>query len=338
MSLFDIAGRAFVIAEAGVNHNGRLDLALRLVSAAKKAGADAVKFQTFQAGLLASPEAARAPYQGAGSQWELLRSLELPREAFSLLRDRALAEGIEFLSSPFDVASAELLFSLGVKRFKVSSGDITDRQLLTRIGSFILPVILSTGMAEDREIGEALDLLDGSGAPEVTILHCITSYPAAPEELQLRRIGVLRERFGRRVGYSDHSLGNDAALAARALGAVVVEKHMTLDRSLPGPDHAASSEPSEFADLVERLRRLETMLGGCERTFSADERANRAAATKSVTACRSVRAGTPLVSEDLTLRRPGTGIHPRHLGDLVGKRAAQDIAEGEALRWEMVKE
>jgi len=337
VSLADSAGRAFVIAEAGVNHNGRLEMAFELVSAARRAGADAVKFQTFETARLVSPVAPRAPYQGDGSQWEMLRSLELPRDGFSLLRDRALAQGIEFFSTPFDGESADLLFSLGVKRFKVSSGDLTDRQLLARIGSFRLPVLVSTGMADDREIVEALDALDAAGAPEVTLLHCITSYPAAIDELQLRRIGVLRERFARKVGYSDHSLGNDAALAARALGAVVIEKHLTLDRTLPGPDHAASAEPSELADLVERLRRLERMLGGVERTFSAAERANRAAATKSVTACRAVRAGTPLSAEDLTLRRPGTGIHPRHLDDLVGKRAARDIAEGEALCWEIVE-
>ena len=236
-------GRALVIAEAGVNHNGSLDLALELVGAARRAGADIVKFQTFRAAKLASRSAARAPYQGEGGQLDLLSALELPDEAFVALRDRALEEGIEFLSTPFDPESAELLGRLGVKRFKVSSADLTDLPLLEKIGSFRRPVILSTGMGEDGEIAEALAVLDRAGAPEVTLLHCISSYPARPEELQLLRIPVLRKAFGRPVGFSDHSLGSDAALAARALGAVAIEKHLTLDRGLPGPDHAASAEP-----------------------------------------------------------------------------------------------
>ena len=329
--------RALIIAEAGVNHNGRLDRALELVAAAHRAGADAVKFQTFRAASLASPRAARAPYQGEGGQLEMLRRLELAPEAFELLRDRARALGIEFLSTPFDAGSVDLLRRLGVARFKVSSADVTDLPLLERIGSCGKPVILSTGMARDDEIEEALRVLARAGAPGVTLLHCITSYPAPPADLQLLRIPALRERFGLPVGYSDHSLGTDAALAARALGAVVIEKHLTLDRTLAGPDHAASAEPGELAELVERVRRLEVMLGEPGRRFSAEEETNRRAAAKSVTAAREIRAGRPLAREDLAVRRPGTGIPPRHLDELVGRLAARDIAEGEPLRWEMVE-
>jgi N,N'-diacetyllegionaminate synthase len=327
---------AFLIAEAGVNHNGRLDLALDLVAAARRAGADAVKFQTFRAASLVAPGAARAPYQGQGGQLEMLRALELPDEAFGAIRDRCREEGIEFLSTPFDERSADLLHRLGVRRFKVSSGDLTDLPLLARIGSFRLPVILSTGMGEDREVADALDVLRTAGAPEVVLLHCITSYPAAPEDLQLLRIPALAGRFGCPVGYSDHSVGEDAALAARALGAIVIEKHLTLDRGLPGPDHAASAEPEDFARLVERVRRLESMLGGPSRRITAEEARNRSAARKSVTALSAIPAGREIRREDLAVRRPGTGIPPGRLGLVVGRRAARDIAEGEPIRWDLI--
>jgi sialic acid synthase SpsE len=325
-----------VVAEAGVNHNGQIDLALDLVVQARRAGADAVKFQAFRADLLASPISERAPYQGNGGQLEMLRSLELDPEAFTVIRDRCVFEGIEFLSTPFDAESAELVLRLGVRRFKVSSGDITDLPLLDLIGSFRLPVILSTGMAEEEEIAEALSVLERSGAPGVTLLHCISSYPAAPEELQLLSIPRLGKRFGRPVGYSDHSLGADAALAARALGAVIIEKHLTLDRTLPGPDHAASAEPAELADLVARLRKLESMLGSGRRELSGTERANRRAAQKSVTALCAIKAGQALRAQDLVLLRPGTGIPPRDFQAVIGRRAARDIPAGESLRWDMV--
>jgi sialic acid synthase SpsE len=266
----------------------------------------------------------------------MLRGLELPPEAFAEIRSRCVREGIEFLSTAFDVESADLVYSLGVRRFKVASGDVTDLPLLDRIGSFRLPVILSTGMAEEEEIAEALSVLERSGAPCVTLLHCISSYPAAPGDLQLLSIPRLRKRFGRPVGYSDHSLGTDAALAARTLGAVIIEKHLTLDRTLPGPDHAASAEPADLADLVARLRTLESMLGNGRRQLSGKERANRLASQKSVTALRAIRAGDPLKADDLALLRPGTGIPPRDLRALIGRRAARDIPPGESLRWDMV--
>jgi N,N'-diacetyllegionaminate synthase len=332
----DPAAPAWIVAEAGVNHDGRLDRALDLVAAARRAGADAVKFQTFRASRLASPRAARAPYQGTGDQAAMLRALELPDGAFEVIRDRAAAEGIEFLSTPFDVESAELLFALGVRRFKVSSGDVTDLPLLERIGSFHRPVILSTGMATDAEIGEALGTLRAAGAPEVVLLHCITSYPVEAADLQLARIPALRERFSCPVGFSDHSIGPQAAAAARALGACVIEKHLTLDRSLPGPDHAASAEPHEFAELVRAVRLVEAMLGPAGRRLTDEEVRNRAAAHKSVVAVRPIAAGRPIEREDLAVMRPGTGIAPRHLAEIVGRRPLVDIPAGEPVRWEMV--
>ncbi len=324
-----MARKTFLIAEAGVNHNGRLDLAVQLVKEARRAGADAVKFQTFRADRLASPRTARARYQGSGQQLEMLQGLELSEEAFVRLRDCAFQEGIEFLSTPFDEESAELVNRLGVSRFKISSGDLTDLPLLARIGSFKKPVILSTGMAEDGEIAEALQVLDGSGAQEVVLLHCLTSYPARDADLQLLRIPALRDRFQRPVGYSDHSRGSDSALAACALGACAVEKHLTLDRSLPGPDHAASAEPREFEDLVRRIRRLEGMLGSPERKFSEEELENRSAARMSITALRTIPRGGIIAPEDLAVLRPGTGIHPRHLEELIGREAAEVLSAAE---------
>ena len=319
-----------------MNHNGSLELALELVRQARCAGADGVKFQTFRADRLASVRSPRAPYQGSGDQLRMLQALELSGKAFGILRDRALEEGLEFLSTPFDEESAVLLRDLGVGRFKVSSGDLTNTPLLRTIGSFGLPVILSTGMARDGEIAEALEALRGAGAGDLMLLHCITAYPAPPEDLQLLRMADLRERFGLPVGFSDHSLGAEAAPAARALGACLIEKHLTLDRSMSGPDHAASADPAGFAEMVRRVRLVEEMLGGPERTYSAQEMENRRAAHRSVAAARDIAAGAVLAREDLGILRPGTGIPPRHLEELVGRRASKAIPAGEPIQWDMV--
>ncbi|MBI4583369.1 MAG: N-acetylneuraminate synthase [Planctomycetes bacterium] len=342
------ASPALVIAEVGVNHNGRLDLALASVEAAFRAGANAVKFQTFKAERLAAPTAPQAGYQrrrpdsrsapaaAKGGQLEMLKALELSEADFSRIRDHCERQGVEFLSTPFDPESAAFLRDLGVRRFKVGSGDLTNVPLLKRLGGFRLPVILSTGMAVDGEIAEAIEALEEAGAPEITLLHCISQYPAPPESLQLRRIPWLRDRFGRPVGYSDHSLGHEAALGARALGAMVIEKHLTLDRSLPGPDHAASADPAEFAELVKRLRLLETMLGGGERVFQSEEEEIRAVARKSIVALRPIRQGERLEERNIGILRPGTGIAPRHWEEVLGRRAARDINAGEPLEWRWI--
>jgi N-acetylneuraminate synthase/N,N'-diacetyllegionaminate synthase len=220
-----------------------------------------------------------------------------------------------------------------VRRFKVGSGDLDNLPLLRRIARLGLPVILSTGMAEDGEIAEALATLAGAGAGPVTLLHCVSRYPTPPEDLQLRRIPRLRERFGRPVGFSDHSLGIDAALAAAALGATVIEKHLTLDRTLPGPDHAASAEPFELAELARKLRALAAMLGDGERRFHPEESALRAVARKSIVARRAIAAGEALSSENLALLRPGTGLAPREWDRVIGRRAAASIPGGEPIQW-----
>ncbi len=334
--------RATVIAEIGVNHDGRLEQALQLVRAAREAGADAVKFQTFRAERIASPHAPRAAYQErggdrGGGQLDLLRRLELGAEDFAIIRDWCSDHGIEFLSTPFDAESVEVLDRLAVARFKVGSGDLDNVPLLEEIGRRRRPVILSTGMATDDEIELALATLDGAGAPEVTLLHCISRYPAPAQSLQLLRIPALRRLFGRPVGYSDHSIGVEAALAARALGATVIEKHFTLDRHAPGPDHAASADPEGFMDVVTRLRRLEVMLGTGERTFDEEELAIRGVARKSVVAVRTIRPGDRLDESNVAILRPGTGIAPRHWRDVLGKVATRQIPEGEPVEWSAIE-
>ena len=334
--------KACIIAEVGVNHDGREDRALRLVDAARQAGADAVKFQTFRAHRLASPRAPKAAYQqgdstSTESQREMLESLELSEEAFRRIREHCRQQSIEFLSTPFDIDSAAFLGRIGVERFKVGSGDLTHLPLLEFLGNQGLPVILSTGMASNDEILEAVDCLRSAGAADITLLHCISRYPAPADELQLLRIPFLRAEFRLPVGYSDHSIGFEAALGALALGAVIIEKHLTLDRSLPGPDHAASADPEGFAELVQRLRKLESMLGSSERRYSAEEVSMRVAARKSIVALCDIQRGEALSEENIGLLRPGDGIAPKHWQQVLGRQVSCDLTEGEPLQWNVLQ-
>lgn len=324
----------FVIAEAGVNHNGDLGLARGLVDAAAEAGADAVKFQTFRADAVASPSAPRAGYQATGadeSQLELLRRLELRPDAHAELKGRAEERGLVFLSTPFDVASVELLDRLGVAAFKVGSGDVTNLALLADVGRRGRPVILSTGTADLEEAAQAVETLRRAGAGDVVVLHCVSAYPAPADEANLRAMQTLRERLSVPVGFSDHSEGDEIALAAVALGACVLEKHLTLDRSLPGPDHRASLEPGELATLVRRVRRVEAALGdGVKRPREA-ERGNAEVVRRSLAAARDLAAGTVLDETMLEALRPGTGLAPGRIGEVVGRRLRRARARGELL-------
>lgn len=332
--------RCQVIAEIGVNHDGSLEQAMDLIDAARQAGADAVKFQTFHAEQLASSKAPRARYQeeadDSDSQLDMLKRLELGPDEFREVSKHCDHVGIEFLSTPFDLESAMFLCGLGVRRFKIGSGDLTNTLLLRKVASFRLPVILSTGMATTSEIEEALDILDHRGAPEVTLLHCISRYPTPVEDLQLLEIPRLRQSFERRVGFSDHSVGCEAAFVARALGATVIEKHLTLDRELSGPDHAASSDPDGLADLIRGLRQTERMLGSAQRVFHPEEQEIRDVARKSIVASRAINEGEVLSADNLGLLRPGTGIAPREWDGLLGRRAAKSIDAGEMLSWDQV--
>jgi len=341
----EIGGDAptFVVAEAGVNHNGDLRLARQLIDAAKGAGADAVKFQTFRSEALVSRHAPKAAYQrtatSAGeSQAEMLAHLELTREQHVELRDHSAKAGILFFSAPFDHASVDALAELGVGLFKVPSGEITNFPLLRQIAGKGRPVILSTGMSTLDEVAEAVAAIGAAGDPPLALLHCVSAYPAPVEEMNLRALDTLRARFGCPVGLSDHTVGIEVALGAVARGAVIVEKHLTLDKALPGPDHRASLEPVEFAALVRGIRAIEAALGDGEKRPMPSEADVRRVARKSLVASRPLRAGEPLTAEAVAVKRPGTGIPPSQLASVLGRRVRRDVAADEVLDWAMLAE
>lgn len=334
----------FVIAEAGVNHNGDVALALQLCDAAKQAGADAVKFQTFRAEDLVVPGAPTAEYQqrqtGAQDQFAMLRALELDEAQHRAIKAHCDAIGIEFFSTPFSVPAADMLVRLGVRRLKMSSGELTHRALIEHAAATRLPLILSTGMATMEEIREALAwTLNARGSLDgVTVLHCTSAYPAPDEALNLRAMVSMGRDLGVKVGYSDHSIGIEACPAAVALGARVVEKHLTLDRTLPGPDHAASLEPGEFAQMVQSIRRVEAMLGDGVKAPNAQERDTARVARRSVVAACDIAAGQVITGAMLTCRRPATGIAPRDMERVAGRKARAAIAAGTVLQWDQLED
>ena len=330
-----------VIAEAGVNHNGDLVLARRLVEAAAAAGADAVKFQTFRAADLASAEAPKAAYQqvndGAGSQRQMLERLQLSPEQHHELAAHCRQCGIAFLSTAFGLAELELLLLLGIGAIKVPSGEITHRPLLeamaTAAVSRRLPVYLSTGMSNLGEVEAALQLFLEVGLPrqQITLLHCLSAYPAPEEQINLRALGTLAAAFGCPVGYSDHTLGLTAPVAAVALGAVVIEKHLTLDTSLPGPDHRASLEPEPFAAMVAAIRSCERMLGDGHKQPQPAEQNTRQVARRSLRAARIIPAGQLFTPEDLICQRPADGLSPMLYRQLLGRPAGRSYGAGEPI-------
>ncbi|MDE2166810.1 MAG: N-acetylneuraminate synthase [Alphaproteobacteria bacterium] len=353
--------RVFVIAEAGVNHNGDPERALNMVEAAARAGADAVKFQTFRAELLASPEAPKAPYQArttdAGeTQIEMLRRLELDERAHRRLASAAKDAGIEFMSTPFDLNSLELLLAIGIRRIKIASGDITNGPLLLRAARSGLPTILSTGMALLGEVRDALGVLawgyrrqadppslaalrddyarDSGGttfAEKVMLLQCASAYPAPPQAINLRAMDTLANTFRLAVGLSDHSVGIAIAIAAAGRGAAVIEKHFTLDRTLPGPDHAASIEPDELAAMIRAIREVERAMGNGRKEPAEAEQPNIRAARRGLIAARDIAAGTPITVDMFVVVRPATGISPIRIWDFLGKPAARTYRMGEPI-------
>jgi N,N'-diacetyllegionaminate synthase len=333
----------FVIAEAGVNHNGDVALALRLCDAARAAGADAVKFQTFRARDLVVPGAPTAQYQarqtGAQDQYAMLEQLELSEAQHLRIKQHCDAIGIEFFSTPFSTAAVEMLVRLGVRRLKLSSGELTHRALVEYAAATGLPLFMSTGMATMDEIREALawvgttrKSLDG-----VTVFHCTSAYPAPDESLNLQAIASMRRDLGVAIGYSDHSVGIEAPLAAVALGATAIEKHLTLDRKLPGPDHAASLEPEEFARMCAGIRRVAAMLGGGLKAPTPQERDTARVARRSLAAACDIPAGAVIEPGMLMCRRPATGIAPRDLERVVGQRARVAIAAETVLQWDQLQ-
>ncbi|HEY9163468.1 MAG TPA: N-acetylneuraminate synthase [Magnetovibrio sp.] len=329
--------RTFIIAEAGVNHNGSLERALAMVDAAAKAGADAVKFQTFSADRLVTQSAPKAAYQKASgakdeTQHAMLQALELAHADHVALQQRAMDCGIEFLSSPFDEVSADMLAALGVKAIKLGSGEVTNIPLLRHVARLNRAVILSTGMSTLEEVAAAMKALDGAS---VTLLHCVTSYPAPVESSNLRAMETLRAAFNVPVGWSDHSTGITIPTAAVAMGACMIEKHFTLDRTLPGPDHAASLEPDELAQMVKAIREVELALGDGEKKPADCELEIRDVARKSIVSSRAIAAGETLTLDMIDFRRPGTGMSPALVDSVIGRTATQEIAPSTLLLPEM---
>jgi N,N'-diacetyllegionaminate synthase len=330
----------FVIAEAGVNHNGSVETARLLAEVAHAVGADAVKFQTFKAAKLVTREAPKATYQqqttSVESQFEMLRALELSDLAHREILNHCQSIGIPFLSSPFDEGSADLLDSLGVPAFKISSGELTNLPLLTHVGRKGKPVILSTGMAELSEVEQAVASIRQSGNSDIVLLQCVTNYPAAPADVNLRAMATMANACNVPVGYSDHTVGNEVAFAAVALGACIIEKHFTLSRDLPGPDHKASSEPDELARLVRGIRAVEAAIGTGTKTPATSEAAMAAVARRSLVAASTIPAGAVLTAGDLTTRRPGTGLPPSMQTMVVGRTARVSIPEGALISMDML--
>ena len=330
----------FIIAEAGVNHNGSLDLALRLVEAASEVGADAVKFQTFCADDLVIPGAGKASYQkeqtGNGDQYGMLKQLELSVDAYDVIVTRCNQLGIEFMSTAFDSNSLDLLVSLGVRRLKIPSGEITNFPLIHAHVLTNLPIILSTGMSTLAEVSDAVGVItkERGSNPDLTLLHCTSNYPAPLQDVHLNAMHTLKNEFGFSVGYSDHTQGILAALAAVAAGGEVIEKHLTLDRGLPGPDHQASIEPDEMRELVKTIREIEVLLGSHAKQPTEAERTILPVVRRSVFVRRRITAGEIVSKDDLILLRPGIGIPPRDLDQVIGCLAKMDMEPGHMLAWE----
>jgi N-acetylneuraminate synthase len=354
--------RVFIIAEAGVNHNGSLAQAIQLVDAAAESGADAVKFQTFKADKLVSRAAPKAEYQiestGASeSQHEMIRKLELDEAAHLSLKQHCRSKNIEFLSTPFDLESLDMLVSrFDLSFIKLASGEITNAPFLLAAARTGKPVILSTGMSDLGDVENALGVLafgyacheaapslaafkaaycseDGQSVlrGRVTLLHCTTEYPAPLAEVNLRAMETLRQAFGLSVGYSDHTAGIAIPIAAAALGATVIEKHFTLDRNLPGPDHKASLEPHELTEMVRAIRQVEQSLGSPCKAPTPSELKNRPVARKSLVAARDISPGEAFTAENLAIKRPGNGISPLHYWDWLGKAASRPYAADESI-------
>ena len=330
--------RVFIIAEAGVNHNGSVELAKKLIDVAAGAGADAVKFQTFKAQKLVSKAAKKAAYQqettsASESQYDMIKKLELDVQTHRELIAYCKAKGIMFLSTPFDHESIELLHSLGLEIFKIPSGEITNLPYLRHIGSLGKRVILSTGMADIGEIEDALDVLTTAGTPKekITVLHANTMYPTPMEDVNLKAMRTIACTFKCDVGYSDHTLGIEVPVAAVAMGAKVIEKHFTLDKTMEGPDHKASLEPYELGAMIKAIRNIEKALGSGIKKPSPSEKPNMEVARKSIVAARPIAKGECFTEENLTIKRPGNGMSPMRWDEIIGTIAQKEYETDEPI-------
>lgn len=329
-------GHVFLIAEAGVNHNGDIETAKKLIDAAVRAGADAVKFQTFRAENLVCKSAEKAAYQlettdTAETQFEMLKKLELNEQEHWELMQYCQKRNIMFLSTPFDIDSLHYLINLGVGIIKIASGEITDYPLLREAGKTGKKVILSTGMSTLNEVREAVDVLKENGSGEITVLHCNTEYPTPVSDVNLLAMVNMREELGLPTGYSDHTQGIEIPIAAAVLGATVIEKHFTLDKTMAGPDHRASLEPDELQVMVRTIRNIEGALGNGIKAPSESEKRNVEAARKSIVVAADIKKGEKFTEKNLTTKRPGTGINPMRWDEVMGKKAERDYKADEML-------
>jgi N-acetylneuraminate synthase/N,N'-diacetyllegionaminate synthase len=324
----------FIIAEAGVNHNGSVELAKELINCALDAGADAVKFQTYNVDKLV----VKGISDNAESQYDMLKRLELKKDDFRVLSKYSNEKGIIFLSTPFDEESVDFLAELGVPAYKIGSGDITNLQLLEYIANKGRPMIISTGMSTLNEIQEAVDVVQNSGNKEIILLHCVSNYPVEIQNCNLNAIKTLKENFNLPVGYSDHSEGITASILAVGLGACVIEKHFTTDKNLAGPDHKASLNPRELKDMVAQIRIAEKMLGTKIKIPIESEMDILKIARKSIVAKVNIKKGTKFSHDMLTIKRPGTGLAPKFLSSIIGKTAKTDIVKDEIITADKIQE
>ena len=322
--------KCFVIAEAGVNHNGSLDLAFKLIDEAAASGADAVKFQTYHASDVISKNAPKAEYQlrqtgEKESQLEMSKKLELPFDAFNKLASYCREKHIEFMSSPFDLPSIDFLADVEIPFLKIPSGEVINFQFLERAARLDKPIILSTGMSTLIEVEEAVACIYKAGNNNLVLLHCVSNYPADPKDVNLRAMQTMRDHFGIPVGFSDHTLGLEITWAAVSLGASVIEKHFTLDKNMPGPDHQASLDPAELKHLVEGIRKIERAMGSGIKEPVLNEKNTAMVARKSIVAAIDIKSGTKITKKMLAIKRPGTGLMPSQLDSLIGRQSRMDI-------------
>ncbi|MDO5150964.1 MAG: N-acetylneuraminate synthase [Oscillospiraceae bacterium] len=325
-----------IIAEAGVNHNGSFDLAVKMVDAAKTAGVDYVKFQTFVPEKLVSKYAEKAEYQKQTtgeeeSQLSMLRKLSLTQSDFVKLKEYCDTQQIGFISTPFDFESLDFLETLDMDFWKVPSGEITNLPYLEKIAMTGRKVVMSTGMCDIDEINAAIDVLEKNGTKDIVLLHCNTQYPTPFSDVNLSAMNTIKEKTGKSVGYSDHTLGIEVPIAAVALGATVIEKHFTLNKNMEGPDHRASLNPDELKSMVNAIRNIENSIGDGIKATSDSEKANKSVARKSIVASRDIVEGEVLTVENITVKRPGTGISPMRWHDVVGKKAIKSFKEDELI-------
>jgi N,N'-diacetyllegionaminate synthase len=326
----------YIIAEAGVNHNGNPELAKNMIDKAKEAGADCIKFQTFISKNIVTKNANKAEYQlhqtdANENQLAMLQKLEMSFDDFIELDKYCKAQGIKFLSTPFDFESIEFLASINMEMWKIPSGEITNLPYLIRIAKMHKPIILSTGMSSLKEVEEAMNVLRKNGSGEITLLHCTTEYPAPYTDVNLKAMDTLKEKFHVPLGYSDHTKGIEISIAAVAMGATVIEKHFTLDRNMEGPDHKASLEPSELKAMVRAIRNVELAIGSGRKTSVESEQKNIIIARKSIVASQSIKKGDIFTEDNLTVKRPGNGISPMRWFEVLGQEAIRDFEEDELI-------